>query len=102
MPTNSIHTGSFVMSFKNTYIVYENEKRCTITENEFNVTQIPSSATGSNGDIHPFATGSSFRPYVTTVGIYNDVNDLLLVAKLSQPIAVSDLVDTTFVIKYDT
>ncbi len=102
MPTSSIHTGSFQMSFKNTYIVYENEIRCNITENEFNQSQNPSIATGSNGDLLPWATGSNFRPYVTTVGIYNDVNELILVGKLSQPIPVSNMTDTTFVIKYDT
>jgi hypothetical protein len=101
MPT-LIHTGSFEMSFKNTYILYENEIRCTITENEFNQSQNPSISTGSNGDLLPWTTGSNFRPYVTTVGIYNEVNELLLVGKLSQPIPVSSMVDTTFVIKYDT
>ncbi len=90
------------MSFKNTYILYENEIRCTITENEFNQSQNPSISTGSNGDLLPWTTGSNFRPYVTTVGIYNEVNELLLVGKLSQPIPVSSMVDTTFVIKYDT
>jgi hypothetical protein len=102
MPTNSVHTGSFVMSFKNTYIVYENEIRCNITENEFNLSQNPTISSGSGNFILPFATGSSFRPYVTTVGIYNEVNELLLVGKLSQPIPISDMVDTTFIIKYDT
>jgi hypothetical protein len=100
--TNTVHTGSFQLSFKNTYILYENEIRCTVTENEFNQSQNPTLTTGSNGDLLPFATSSQFNPYVTTVGIYNDVNDLLMVAKLSQPVPLSDMVDTTFVIKYDT
>jgi len=89
MPISSIHTGSFEMSFKNTYILYENEIRCTLTENEFNQSQNPTITTGS-------------KPYVTTVGIYNEVNELLMVGKLSQPIPISNMVDTTFVIKYDT
>ena len=102
MPTNLIHTGSFVMSFKNTYIVYENEIRCNITENEFNLSQNPTISSGSGNYILPFATGSSFRPYVTTVGIYNAANELLMVGKISQPMQISDIADTTFVIKYDT
>ncbi len=102
MPTNSVHTGSFEMSFKNTYILYENEIRCTVTENEFNLSQNPSITTGSNGDLLPFATSSQFNPYVTTIGIYNAANELLMVAKISQPMQISDVADTTFVIKYDT
>lgn len=90
------------MSFKNTYILYENEIRCTLTENEFNQSQNPTITTGSNGDLISWATGSNFKPYVTTVGIYNEVNELLMVGKLSQPIPISNMVDTTFVIKYDT
>ena len=48
-----------------------------------------------------FATGSDFMPYVTTVGIYNDNNELLLVGKFAQPIQMSSVTDTTFVVRYD-
>jgi len=41
-------------------------------------------------------------PYVTTVGLYNDDNELLMVGKLGQPVRMSDETDTTFVIRYDT
>lgn len=46
-------------------------------------------------------TGSEFRPYVTTVGLYNDNNELLAVAKLSTPIQTSKTSDTTFVVRFD-
>jgi hypothetical protein len=39
---------------------------------------------------------------MTTVGIYNAANQLLMVGKISQPMQISDIADTTFVIKYDT
>ena len=41
-------------------------------------------------------------PYVTTVGLYNESNDLLVVAKMSQPIPVSQFTDTTIVVNFDT
>ncbi len=42
---------------------------------------------GSNNDtLYDFATGSYFQPYITTVGLYNDTNQLLAVAKLSRPL----------------
>jgi hypothetical protein len=52
--------------------------------------------------IKDFATGSAFQPYVTTIGLYNDDDDLLMVAKLSEPIALSADTDMTFIVRYDT
>jgi hypothetical protein len=52
--------------------------------------------------IKDFATGSFFQPYTTTIGLYNDNNDLLMVAKLGKPIALSSDTDMTFIVKYDT
>ena len=49
-----------------------------------------------------FATGSYFRPYVTTVGLYNEDRELLVVGKLGQPIRMSDETDTTIVLRWDT
>lgn len=52
--------------------------------------------------VKDFATGSAFQPYVTTIGLYNNNNDLLMVAKLSKPIALSSDTDMTFIVRYDT
>jgi hypothetical protein len=43
-----------------------------------------------------------FSPYVTTVGLYNDANDLLAVAKMSSPTPISPNTDMTFLVKFDT
>ena len=48
-----------------------------------------------------FATASYFEPYVTTIGLYNEQNDLLAVAKFAQPIPISQNTDMTFVVRYD-
>ena len=53
-------------------------------------------------DIANFATGSQFKPYVTSVGLYDDDGNLLVVGKLGQPIKASSETDTTFVIRFDT
>jgi hypothetical protein len=39
--------------------------------------------------------------YATTIGLYNDENELLAVAKLGKPIMMSPDTDMTFVVKYD-
>jgi len=53
---------------------------------EFNYSANPSMIDGSTGDIRHTDLINSPRTYVTTVGLYNDNNDLLAVAKLSKPL----------------
>ena len=97
----AITTGPNKLSFKNRYTIYENEIVCTVDANQYNMSQNPTITTDSSGSLRDFATGSFFKPYVTTIGLYNEANELLLVAKLAQPLVMSDITDTTFVIRYD-
>ena len=115
----TVHTGSFVVSFKNEHTVYENEVRCLIKDSDFNLSYNPSlrisgsqymvtdgnggyTLTGSiDSTIRNFATSSTFYTYATTIGLYDDLNNLLAVAKLGKPIMMSPDTDMTFVVKYD-
>ena len=90
-----------ILRFKNEYIIYEQEVRCKVGENDFNMTLNPTISINNSGSLRDFATGSVFAPYVTTVGLYNNRNELLAVAKLAQPIPLSSTTDTVFVVKYD-
>jgi len=94
----------FKLSFKNEHIVYENEVRCIVRESEYNLSYNPSLVDGTyiSGSLRSFATGSNFYPYATAVGLYNDDNELLAVAKFGKPIMMSPDTDMTFVVKYDT
>jgi len=89
------------ISFMSSYRIYENQYKCAIRENEFNYTQNPSARSGSGEFYYSFVTGSSFSPYVTTMGLYNDAKELLVVGKLSQPIPISLDTDTTFIVNFD-
>lgn len=89
-----------VLGFKNEYIIYENEIRCKIGENDFNFSYNPTLQEGE-GKLKPFVTSSTFSPYITTVGLHNEVGDLLMVAKLAQPLPLSSTTDTTIIIRYD-
>jgi hypothetical protein len=89
------------ISFMSSYRIYENQYKCAIRENEFNYTQNPSARSGSGEFYYSFVTGSSFSPYVTTIGLYNDNKELLVVGKLSQPIPISLDTDTTFIVNFD-
>lgn len=53
---------------------------------EFNYSENPSFISGSTGDVLYSAFINSPQTYITTVGFYNDTNDLVAVAKLSKPL----------------
>lgn len=89
------------VGWQSTYTIYTHNYKCTVREQELNYSQNPSIKSGSNGDLYDFATGSYFQPYATTVGLYNDSNELIAVGKLSQPVPKSTYTDTTFIVKFD-
>jgi phosphomannomutase len=97
------YLGNFTLSFKNEHILQENEVRCLVNESDFNLTYNPTIVTGSytNGAVKDFAASSDFHPYATQIGLYNDNNELLAVAKFGKPIMMSPDTDMTFVVKYD-
>lgn len=89
-------------SFSSSLTIYETQYKATIRENEFNFSQNPSIISSSiDGILYNFATGSYFAPYVTTVGLYDEAQNLLAVGKLSQPLPTSRTTDTTIFINID-
>jgi hypothetical protein len=91
-----------IISFKNEHIIFENEIRCLVRESELNYSQNPTITSDPSGSLRDFATGSGFTPYVTTVGLYNEQNELLAIGKMAQPVPMSQTTDMTFIIRYDT
>lgn len=53
---------------------------------EFNYSENPSFIKGDNGEIYHEISINNPQVYPTTVGLYNDSNDLIGVAKLSRPL----------------
>ena len=106
---NSLGTNRFVLdpditcSFQSTMTIYESQYKCTFSPNEYTYTQNPSAISGSanSGVVYDFLTGSYFQPYVTTVGLYNNANQLVAVGKLSQPLQSSNVTDTTILVNLD-
>lgn len=98
--------------WESSYTLYETQYKCTIRANEFNYSLNPSllssSIRGNNEIINSgsaqysdFVTGSDFSPFVTTIGLYDDNQELLAVAKLAQPLPTSQTTDTTILINLD-
>jgi hypothetical protein len=48
-----------------------------------------------------FVTHSQFSTYVTSIGLYNDLNELLVIGKLSKPIKNDPEMDMSFVLRFD-
>ena len=108
-------TDDINVSFQSSRTIYETQYKCTVRENEFNYSQNPSLISSSNfvnplistcsldirGQVYDFVTGSFFSPYVTTVGLYNEAQELLAVAKLSQPLPTSRTTDMSILINLD-
>ena len=88
-------------SFSSSLTIWETQYKCTIRENEYTLTQNPSALSGSDGSMYSFVTAPYFSPYVTTVGLYDDEQNLLAIGKLSQPLPTSPTTDTTIVINID-
>jgi len=102
--TNKFVTDSDITcSFQSTLTIYESQYKCTFSPNEYTYTQNPSAISGSanSGIVYDFLTGSYFQPYVTTVGLYNNANQLVAVGKLSQPLQSSNVTDTTILVNLD-
>ena len=53
---------------------------------EFNYSENPSFISGSTGEVLYSGFINNPQTYITTVGLYNDTNELLAVAKLSRPL----------------
>jgi len=89
-------------SFSSSYSIYETQYKATIRESEYNFSQNPTIISGStDGTVYDFTTGSFFQPYVTTIGLYDDQQNLLAVGKLSQPYPLSRTTDTSIFINLD-
>ena len=107
---------SFNITFQNEVTIYQQNVICHVKDNEFNLSYNPTLLknnllSGSNfesqslntplPEVKDFATASYFEPYITTIGLYNKDNTLLAVAKLGQPLPLSQNTDMTFIIRYD-
>jgi hypothetical protein len=90
------------IEFQSSITLYETQYKCIIRANEYNGSLNPSLLkSGSTDTYKDFVTGSDFSPYVTTIGLYNENQELLAVAKLAQPLPTSQTTDTTILINID-
>ena len=90
------------LTYSGSYTIYQSQYKCTAGPDEFNLSMNPSlldsSLTDYNLDI---VDSAEFMPFVTTIGLYNDNQDLVAVAKLSNPVQLNPYCDTNFIVRID-
>ena len=101
LSSGSVATTNVTCSFSSSYTIYEAQYKCTIRENEFNATLNPSAQLSGSGQLANNVTGSYFTPYVSTIGLYDENQNLLAIGKLAQPLPTSATTDTTILINLD-
>jgi hypothetical protein len=61
-----------------------------------------SSYSGEGANYQNFTTHSAFGTYVTNIGLYNDTNELMAIAKLSNPIKNDKDLPISFLVRFDS
>lgn len=105
-------SNDFTVNFKNSHLIFEHEYQCSVDEEEYNYTtniSVRKNKSNKSADLADCLTGSIdnsqitlFKPYTTTVGLYDDHYNLLAVGKFAQPVRMSEETDMTFVIRWDS
>lgn len=90
-----------VLSYKSNQPIYTYNYHLKVSDYEYNHTLNPSALTGSKNNLRDNVSGSSFQPYITSVGLYNDANELIAVGKLSQPLVKPAETELTVQVKLD-
>ena len=76
------------LQFNNTTELNSTVYFCRVNHNEFNYSSNPTYLSGSKVRVKTKSTDNPIA-YITTVGLYNDNNELLATAKLSEPLKKS-------------
>jgi len=92
----------FTVNYKATKAVEEVSLLCHIPKDEFNVMTNPSVLESTSSFVRQgFVTASTFAPYITTIGLYNDDDEMIAVAKLGSPLKKSTITDLFINVKFD-
>jgi len=91
----------FTASYKSTITLHEFNVVTRLDAGDFNVSTNASLTADNDETFYSFATGSSFAPYITSIGLYDDAGRLLAIGKLAQPVKKRNDVDMNFLIRID-
>ena len=97
---NSINSGSYFAARREEEISSTNFF-VRVNNKKFNFSSNPTFATGSDGSLTQATFFKDPKTFITQVGLYNDENELLAIAKLSQPLLNSYSREAIIKVKLD-
>ena len=89
------------LKWKSNLPIFTHNYHCRLKTGEFNHTLNKTALETTDGKIANNISGSAFQPYITTVGLYNDSNELVAIGKLGQPLPKSAETDMVIITKLD-
>ena len=98
---NDLIKTPFTASYRSTVTINEFSTIARLDAGDFNMSTNITLTKDDDSTYYPFVSGSTFAPYITTIGLYNDFGELLAIAKLAQPIKKRNDVDMNFLIRMD-
>jgi len=99
---SDVTSGNYKINYKGVHGISTYEYICTALPNELNQTQnVTIFKPNGAGKLKDHLTGSVFPTYVTEVGLYDDAEDLIGIAKLSKPIPKSRKIPMRFFVRMD-
>lgn len=102
--TTNVSEYGWSTKYKSTKQLHELNVLCEVGANEFNVSQNPTLKKNNNPEssvLKSFVTGSDFKNYFTTLGLYNPNGDLIAIGKLASAIQNRSDVDITVKVRLD-
>lgn len=98
---HDIITTPYSASYKSTVTIHEMNVITRMDSGDFNMSTNLTLTRDDDSTYLPFVSGSTFAPYITTIGLYDDAGQLLAIGKLAQPIRKRSDVDMNFLIRLD-
>ena len=96
-----INSSTYTFQARNEEVVNSTHYFVRVKNGEYNFSNNPSYTTGSVGEFSQPTFIGDPKTYITTVGMYNDSQELLAIAKLSQPIQKSFQNEALIKVKLD-
>ena len=98
---NNILSLPYTASYKSTVTTYELGVVANADAGDFNMSTNLTLTDDSDINYKSFVSSSTFSPYITTIGLYDDAGQLLAIGKLAQPIRKRMDVDMNFLVRLD-
>ena len=110
----TFYVGGTQLQFSSYYKIHEHKYMCVVKRGEFNRSLNATLYDGSGSFISTQeindTSGSviksntkdeDFTPYATTIGLYDDAEQLVAYAKFANPIKITKDFDSVFIVKFD-